>query len=79
MSDKFDDFLNRMEMPLSEPVIVTLADKVMDVPVACMRCTGALIEQTLRVVMPVAAPGRESFRQEIRRAHPIDTAHNRSR
>lgn len=78
MSDKFDDFLNRMERPLSEPVIVTLADKVMDVPVACMRCAGALIEQTLRVAMPATAPGRKSFRQEILRAHSIDTARNRS-
>jgi hypothetical protein len=61
MPDKFDDFLNRMEMPLSEPVIVTLADKVMDVSVACIRCTGALIEQTLCVAASVNAPERKSF------------------
>jgi hypothetical protein len=65
MSDKFDDFLNRLEMPLSEPVIVTLAEKVMDVPVACMRCAGALIEQTFCVAMPANAPERKSFCRTI--------------
>lgn len=58
MSDKFDDFLNRLEMPLAEPVIVTMADKVADMQVACVKCAGALIEQTLRMAMPVNAPER---------------------
>lgn len=61
MSDKFDDFLNRLEMPLSEPVIVTMADKVMDVQVACVRRAGALIQQTLRMAMPANTPERKSF------------------
>ncbi len=60
MSDRFDDFLNRLEMPLSEPVIVTLADKVMDVQVACVRHAGAFIQRTLCAVMPANAPDRKS-------------------
>lgn len=48
MSDKFDDFLNRLEMPLSEPVIVTLADKAVEAQVACVRCAGVLIQHTIR-------------------------------
>jgi hypothetical protein len=60
MSDRFDDFLNRLEMPLSEPVIVTIADKVMDVQVACVRHAGALMQRTLCVVMPASAPAKKS-------------------
>jgi hypothetical protein len=50
MSDKFDDFLNRLELPLSEPVIVTMADKAVDAQVACVRCAGVLIQHTIRSV-----------------------------
>jgi hypothetical protein len=60
VSDKFDDFLNRLEMPLSEPVIVTMADKVMDVHVACVRRAGAFIQRTLCAAMPATAPERKS-------------------
>jgi hypothetical protein len=60
MSDRFDDFLNRLEMPLSEPVIVTIADKVMDVQVACVRHAGAFMQRTLCVVMPANAPEKKS-------------------
>lgn len=60
MPDKFDDFLYRLEMPLSEPVIVTMADKVMDVHVACVRRAGAFIQRTLCAAMPATAPERKS-------------------
>ncbi|MBA4395781.1 MAG: hypothetical protein C0394_00100 [Syntrophus sp. (in: bacteria)] len=56
MSDRFDDFLNRLEMPLSEPVIVTVADKVMEVPVVCVRRAGALMQHAMCMIME--APGR---------------------
>lgn len=58
MPDRFDDFLDRLEMPLSEPVIVTMADKVMDVQVACVRRAGAFIQHALCVIME--APGRKA-------------------
>lgn len=43
----FDAFIDRLEKPLAEPVIVTVADKVMDAQVACVRCAGAIIENAL--------------------------------
>jgi hypothetical protein len=58
MSDKFDDFLDRLERPLSEPVIVTMADKFMDVQIACVRCAGAFVQETLHAAMPANAPER---------------------
>jgi hypothetical protein len=58
MPDKFDAFIDRLEKPLSEPVIVTIADKVMDVQVACVRRTGAIIEHGLRMAMCSSAPER---------------------
>lgn len=58
MSDKFDDFLDRLELPFSEPVIVTMADKFMDAQVVCVRRAGAIIQQTLCMVMPANAPER---------------------
>ncbi|MFH1080891.1 MAG: hypothetical protein V1766_11665 [Pseudomonadota bacterium] len=63
MSDKFDDFLNRLEMPLSDPVIVTMADKAVEAQVACVRRTGAIIQQALRMAMPANAnePGGKSL------------------
>lgn len=63
MSDLFDDFLNRLERPVSEPVIVTFADKVMDVQVACVRRTGLLMEQALCIAMPGGARGRKPVRR----------------
>jgi hypothetical protein len=51
VSDKFDDFLNRLEMPLSEPVIVTMADKAVEAQIACVRCAGVLIQHTIRSVL----------------------------
>lgn len=60
VSDKFDDFLDRLEMPLSEPVIVTVADRVVDLQVACVRRTGALMEYTLRMAWPANASGGKS-------------------
>lgn len=56
MSDRFDDFLNRLEMPLSEPVIVTMAEKVVDVQVACARRAGAFMQQAICAIME--APGK---------------------
>jgi hypothetical protein len=59
VSDKFDDFLNRLEMPLSEPVIVTMADKAVGAQVACVRCAGVLIQHTIRSAWgerPITAP-----------------------
>lgn len=61
MSDKFDDFLNRLEMPLSEPVIVTMADKAVAVQVACFRCAGDLLEQAICMVKPASASVRRSI------------------
>ena len=63
MSDRFDDFLNRLERPLCEPEIVTFADKVMDVPVACVRHAGLFMEQALCIAMPAKArSGKSVFR-----------------
>ena len=36
MSEKFEDFLQRLEMPMPEPKIVGMVEKAMDVQMACM-------------------------------------------
>jgi hypothetical protein len=35
VSDKFEDFLQRLEMPMPEPKIVGMVDKAIDVQMAC--------------------------------------------
>ncbi len=58
MSDKFyEEFLNRLEMPLPEAKIVTMADKVREVHVACMGFAG----DCTRHVMDVGATSLASL------------------
>lgn len=61
MPDKFDAFLDRLERPLSEPVIVTMADKIVDVQIACVRRAGIIMEQSLRMARPANVPGGNWF------------------
>jgi hypothetical protein len=49
MSDKFDDFLNRLEMPLPEPKVTRMVDKVIDVHEAYMGLSRAYIKYALNV------------------------------
>ena len=60
VSDKFDVFLSRLEMPLSDPVIVTMADKAVSMQVACVKCAGDILEQALCLAMPANTSGRRS-------------------
>jgi hypothetical protein len=54
MSDKFEDFLQRLEMPMPEPKIVKMVDKAMDVQMACMGFACTCIQHTM--LMTAANP-----------------------
>jgi hypothetical protein len=49
MSDKFEDFWERLELPLPEPKTVKVMDKAKDIHVACMCLAGTCVENTIRV------------------------------
>jgi hypothetical protein len=52
MSDEFEDFIQRLEMPMPEPKIVGVVDKAMDVQMACMGLACTYIRHTM--LMPVS-------------------------
>jgi hypothetical protein len=47
VSDKFEDFLQRLEMPMPDPKIVGMVDKAMDVQMACMGFACTCIRHTM--------------------------------
>ena len=47
MSDEFEDFIQRLEMPMPEPKIVGVVDKAMDVQMACMGFACTCIRHTM--------------------------------
>jgi hypothetical protein len=49
MSNKFEDFWERLELPLPEPKTVTMMDKAKDMHVAYMCLAGACVENTIHV------------------------------
>lgn len=70
MSDKFDDFLDRLERPLSEPVIVTMADRAIEAQIACVKYSGTVIQRTLCAVMSAGESGRKPVSKEVIFVHP---------
>lgn len=56
MSDRFDDFLNRLEMPLPEPKVVRMVDRIIAVQEAYLGLSNAYIHYTLKVISDSAAP-----------------------
>jgi hypothetical protein len=49
MSDKFEEFLARLEMPFPEPEVVSIADQVGDIHEAYMGMTTALMRYTMQM------------------------------
>jgi hypothetical protein len=54
MSDKFEDFLQRLEMPMPEPKVVGIVDKAMDVQMAFIGLACTCIQHTM--IMTAANP-----------------------
>jgi hypothetical protein len=55
MSDKFEEFLDRLEMPLPEPKTVCMADEAGNIQEAYMGLANAIIHYTMRVTQHSAA------------------------
>jgi hypothetical protein len=49
MSDKFEEFLDRLEMPLPEPKTVRMADQSGNIQEAYMGLANAIMHYTIRV------------------------------
>jgi hypothetical protein len=56
MSDKFEDFLDRLEMPLPEPKVVRIADRIIDVHETYLGLSRAYIQYALKLASASSAP-----------------------
>jgi hypothetical protein len=54
MSDKFEEFLERLEMPLPEPKIVNMTDQPGNIHEAYMGLANAVIRYTMHVTQQSA-------------------------
>lgn len=49
MTDKFEDFMDRLEMPLPEPKLIRVTEKVSDVNTLCMGFACICVSQAINM------------------------------